>query len=130
MSLYLFDKIYTKKNTIIDDLIEHYVWNNINELFEKINKKCNYIILRNYEELSDDKFYCSGHADIDFLTDNVSLFDNTMKAYLGFLTDDSIHYLVDINGEKVIIEVTSMCDNYCINWENEMLKNRINNWYL
>lgn len=114
--------------------IQKYRWKNIQEMFQALEtNNCNYVIMRNYEELLNDNFYCSGHADIDFLTDDVNKFVKVLKAFPRFIEDDKIHYLVDIDGTEVIIDVRTVGDDYyCKKWEKEILKNRIriNNWYV
>lgn len=114
--------------------IKKYRWASIYEMFQALEvNNVNYVILRNYEELLNDNFYCSGHADIDFLTDDVNKFIKVLRAFPRFIEDDKIHYLVDINGTEVIIDVRTVGDDYyCKKWEKEILKNRtrINNWYV
>lgn len=113
--------------------MKHYSWSNINEFFDALNKRCNYVILRNYEEITETNFLCEGHADIDFLTDDVCIFVDTMKAYPRFVTDDLIHYFVNISGIEVEVDVRHVGDDYyCKKWELKMLesKKRINNFYV
>ena len=69
----------------------------------------------------------------DFLTDDVCIFVDTMKAYPRFVTDDLIHYFVNISGIEVEVDVRHVGDDYyCKKWELKMLesKKRINNFYV
>lgn len=42
-------------------------WENLKELFSALNEETEYLVLRNFEEFSDEKFL-SSHPDIDFLS--------------------------------------------------------------
>ena len=102
-------------------------WNSLEEVFESLhNSNCEYIILRNYEELDDDNFYMSGHADIDFLTLNHQKFADAIGAYPRFLEDDGVHYKINIRGTEVIIDVRTVGDGYYdTNWQKLLLKTKI-----
>lgn len=102
-------------------------WNSIEEMFASLHEaNYKYIILRNYEEIDEDNFYISGHADIDFLTENGYVFAKTIGAYPRFVEDDGIHYIVKISGVEVIIDTRSIGDGYYdVNWERNILANRI-----
>ncbi len=41
-------------------------WDNLKALFAALNEETEYLVLRNFEEFSDEKFL-SSHPDIDFL---------------------------------------------------------------
>lgn len=41
-------------------------WENLKALFAALNEETEYLVLRNFEEFSDEKFL-SSHPDIDFL---------------------------------------------------------------
>ena len=101
-------------------------WNNIEEMFEVLHKiNFEYIILRNYEEIDEENFYISGHADIDFLVKDGYKFAKVIHAYPRFIKDDGIHYIVNIGGEKIIVDARSVGDGYYdTKWEKMMLKNR------
>ena len=108
--------------------MKHYSWKSIEDMFDALHKvNCEYIILRNYEEIDADNFYTSGHADIDFLTSDVKKFVDTVKAYPrteGF--DDDIHYKVAIKDTEVVIDLRSVGDGYYdTEWEKSILSNRI-----
>jgi len=102
-------------------------WNSIDEMFDELHKhSCNYLILRNYEEMDEDNFYCSGHADIDILTDDNKKMVAIMKASPRFEQDDGIHYIINVKETPVIIDLRTVGDNYYDkNWTKNMLRNRI-----
>ena len=103
-----------------------YVWENIEEMFAALhNAKCKYVILRNYEEIDAENFYTSGHADIDFLTKDSKCFAQAIHAFPRFISDDGIHYLVNIGGTEVVLDVRSVGDGYYdCKWENMILSKR------
>lgn len=104
-----------------------YVWENIEEMFAALhNAKCKYVILRNYEEIDAGNFYTSGHADIDFLTANSKYFIKITHAFPRFVSDDGIHYLVNIGGTEVVLDIRSVGDGYYDRkWEDAILSERI-----
>lgn len=104
------------------------MWNSIDEMFAVLEKETvEYIILRNYEEIAEENFYTSGHADIDFLTSNPRRFANLLHAVPRFQTDDRIHYVVNISGTNVVLDIRSVGDGYYdTRWQRSMLRDRIN----
>lgn len=108
--------------------MEHYCWKTIEDMFKALHTaNCKYIILRNYEEIDEENFYTSGHADIDFLTADAKEFASIVKAYPrsdGY--DDNIHYKVMINDTEVVIDLRSVGDGYYdTEWEKNILDNRV-----
>ncbi|MDD6633821.1 MAG: hypothetical protein PUE69_00435 [Ruminococcus sp.] len=108
--------------------MNHFNWDRIEDMFNALHKaNCVYIILRNYEEIDEDNFYTSGHADIDFLTTDAKEFASIVKAYPrtdGY--DDNIHYKVLINNTEVVIDLRSIGDGYYdTKWEENILNKRI-----
>lgn len=101
-------------------------WNGIHQMFDKLNQsEVPYVVLRNYEEITDENFYCSGHADIDFLVMDNKKFKQVISAKKRFIEDDGIHYLVNISGEDVVIDVRTVGDDYYDRrWEKDILRNR------
>lgn len=101
-------------------------WKNIEEMFDALHETaCEYIILRNYEEIDEDNFYTSGHADIDFLAVDSQKFAKIIQGYPRFIVDDRIHYIVKIEDTEVIVDVRSIGDGYYdTNWEKDMLSKR------
>lgn len=101
-------------------------WNNIEEMFAALHEAdFKYIILRNYEEIDDDNFYTSGHADIDFLTIDGRKFAKIIHGYPRFTEDDGIHYIVKIQDTEVVVDTRTIGDGYYdTNWEKDMIYNR------
>lgn len=102
-------------------------WDGIYQMFDSLNKSgIPYVVLRNYEEITEENFYCSGHADIDFLVADNKKVKQVLSAKKRFTEDDGIHYLVNISGEDVVIDVRTVGDDYYDRkWEKEIVKTRV-----
>lgn len=102
-------------------------WNSLTEMFNDLNNSdVLYVVLRNYEELSDGNYYLSEHADIDFLTESSARFVNVIGGFPRFIKDDHIHYFVRINNVDVVIDVREVGDGYYDkHWQKKMLEDRI-----
>lgn len=98
----------------------------IKVLFERINGlEINYIVLRNYEDLMADSFL-GQHPDIDFLCDNRKVLVDAIDAKTKLDYDDGIHYLVEIGGIEVSIDIREVGDGYYDKkWEQDMLQSRV-----
>ncbi len=101
-------------------------WSRISDVFNALNDSdILYVVLRNYEELSDENYYMSEHADIDFLTDNRARFAKIIGAYPRFVSDDHIHYFIKINDVDVVVDVRETGDGYYdIKWQTGILNHR------
>ena len=98
----------------------------IKVLFERINGlEINYIVLRNYEDLMTDSFL-GQHPDIDFLCDNRKVLVDAIDAKTKIDYDDGIHYLVEIGGIEVPVDIREVGDGYYDKkWEQDMLQSRV-----
>jgi hypothetical protein len=112
---------------------KHKSWRSIEELFSMLNNSgCCYLILRNYEEMNGQNFYCNGHGDIDFLTNDRKRLIDSICGFPRFNADDRIHYQVFVEGIKVEIDVRTVGDDYYDRrWQEDMLNKRqlMNNHY-
>ncbi len=106
-------------------------YTNIEDMFNRMNEaNCEYVILRNYDNLLEDEIYMAGHGDIDMLCRDVKLVVDligaeTCRPSLGKM-GDYIHFFVMYKGRKVSIDIRSVGDNYyCKEWEDEILKTRV-----
>lgn len=111
-------------------------WDSIYEVFEVLNKNnVLYVVMRNYEEMHCDNFFCEGHEDIDFLCENTSQLVKIIKAKPKMGKDDGIHYYIEIDNTKVPIDIRNVNDNYYDPlWSKNILNDRIiasnGNWYV
>lgn len=102
-------------------------WDTIDDLFSVLNASdVPYIILRNYEEIEADNFYTSGHADIDFLTSDAKRFAALLEGKPRFGSDDGIHYVINVAGTEVVIDVRHVGDGYYDKkWERSLLAGKV-----
>lgn len=106
-------------------------YKNIADMFNRMNEAgCEYVVLRNYDNLLQDEIYMAGHGDIDMLCRDVEkvvrIIDaKTCRPQYGEM-GDYIHFFIMYKGQKVSIDIRSVGDNYyCQKWEEEILKTRI-----
>ena len=102
-----------------------YNWENLRQLFIRLNEKCHYLILRNFEEIYSESFL-KDHPDVDFLCDNADSLIEVSKAFPRDAKSDRIHYYILIDHRKVPIDIRETGDGYYDRkWEKEMLEKRI-----
>lgn len=106
-------------------------YTNIADMFARMNKAdCEYVVLRNYDNLLEDEIYMAGHGDIDLLCRDVkqvvdAIDAKTCRPQLGPM-GDNIHFFIVYKGKKVSIDIRSVGDNYyCEKWEEAILKTRV-----
>lgn len=110
-------------------------WKDLKSLFEKLNEECNYLILRNYENMDKEEFFCDSHEDIDILCDDCNQFIKTAKATRMYGED--IHLYVVVDEKKIYVDLRCVGDNYYdAVWQKDMLKARtlvttnLGSWYV
>ena len=102
-------------------------WTSIKSVFETLNKsECNYVVLRNFENMDSDEIFIKDHEDIDFLTDDRKKLINLLNAKSRRFIDNGIHYFILLNNVKVKIDIREVGDCYYDpKWEIDMLKNKV-----
>ena len=105
--------------------MKEYSWNSVEELFGALNQKCNYLILRNYEEMHDDNALCVNHEDIDILCDDRRLLIDVMHAYPRGKKTYGVRYYILLKNVKVPVDIRQVGDCYYdTNWEKNMLAHK------
>ncbi|MCQ2517656.1 MAG: hypothetical protein MJ119_02745 [Lachnospiraceae bacterium] len=100
------------------------MFNNLTEIFDAV-EKCEYVVLRNYEEFDDLNFLTS-HPDIDFLCANRKELVECLGLKPRVKKDDGIHYYTKVNDTKIAIDLRQTGDGYLDDsWQRNILKNRI-----
>lgn len=97
------------------------------DAFMQINKECNYLILRNFENFFED-ILIEGHNDIDVLCASrkdrkkmIQLLD--AKPRIGI--DNGIHYKFIYKEQEIALDVRTVGDGYYDRlWQTNMLKHR------
>ena len=59
--------------------MDNSTYNNIRELFDFLNDNCEYLVLRNWDELFNESIYSNGHEDIDVLCRDIKVFKSLTK---------------------------------------------------
>lgn len=101
-------------------------YNSIVEIFKILNQNnIDYLILRNFENLLDDRIYVGGHEDIDFLVADSKEVIKALGAISNRKYEDFTHYHIYVGGNRVNLDLRSVGDGYyCENWQKEMLQNK------
>lgn len=102
------------------------VFKNVQQVIDKLNADgINYLILRNYECLLDDKIYVGGHEDIDILCETAASIVSSVGAISNRKREDNTHYHIFVGGNRVYLDLRSIGDGYyCEEWQREMLRNK------
>lgn len=101
------------------------MWSNLYEVFTSIHPSQKYVIMRNYEEFSENNFYMQEHPDVDILTDQPRKLVEALNAKPRFIKDDGIHYIIIVADIEVIIDIRTVGDGYYDRrWQTNMLKTR------
>lgn len=103
---------------------------NIEQLFDELNKHCNYLILRNFECFFDD-ILIEGHNDIDVLCASKKdrkIMVKILNAEPRIGIDNGIHYKFLYKNNEISLDIRTVGDGYYDqNWQKNMLKNKIYN---
>lgn len=90
-----------------------------------------YLVLRNYENLLEPKFYVEGHGDLDLLCADsheiVRLLDaQTDRKDQCSFKGDGTHYYIYVGNERVSLDLRYVGDDYyCLEWERDLLHSRV-----
>ena len=99
-------------------------WNSLEDYFHTINEKCEYLIIRNYENLFSGE-EDNEHDDIDFLCRDIDDF-LFCSAAIQREPSDKIHCYINLCGKLKRIDIRSVGDGYYDEkWETDMLDKRI-----
>lgn len=99
-------------------------WKSLLEMFNELNYKNNYLILRNFEMYTKN-ILLEEHDDIDILCDDREKIIQTMGAEKINESDD-IHFLVNIAETNIRVDIRWVGDTYYDEiWERNMLNTRI-----
>lgn len=100
------------------------IWSNLDEFFNYINNKVEYVILRNWEDYSSINLLNNGD-DIDILCRDKTDFINAVGAVPLHHAHNRGNFYINIGAQKIRIDIRYVGDGYyCRKWEEEILKNR------
>lgn len=102
-------------------------WSSVEEMFEVLNLNCNYLVLRNFEEIKENGFLTGAHPDIDLLCDD----RHKMKRHLQIVISPGhyrphSHFFVKIGGKIVSIGIHCVGESYYdVKWERDMFNTKV-----
>lgn len=97
-------------------------WDTINQIFEILNARINYVVLRNFECLPNN-YYCKKHGDIDLLVEELNETVHLLNAEKVFSEEYRVHYKIKIGKEDVLFDFRYIGDKYyCSEWGSKILK--------
>lgn len=112
----------SKKLQLKGDLLGSDNWDSLFELFTFLNKTSQWIVLRNFEFLSDTYNFKKGD-DIDILCDDIEYFTALMNAKRRF--GGRCSYYVTVNNYNIPLDIRFIGDKYFDPlWASEMLKRK------
>ena len=96
-------------------------WESLEQLFYVMNSSLDYVVMRNFEYLPDNKF-SKEHGDIDFLVkdlDQAVYITNAQRLYKK-------RYKINVEGKDVLVDFEHVGDSsYDQKWQDNILKKRI-----
>ena len=103
-------------------------WESLTDLFSELNAKCDYLVLRNFEQMSGDEFLMDGHEDIDFLCSNPEELIMSLGAFPRKFYNKKVQNYILFKGKKVKIDIRYVGDNYYDKtWQMQMLRTKVMN---
>ena len=104
-------------------------WESLEQLFYVMNSSLDYVVMRNFEYLPDNRF-SKEHGDIDVLVkdlDQAVFITNAKRLYKK-------RYKINVDGKDVLVDFEHVRDgSYDHKWQNNILKKRIlikNSFYI
>lgn len=99
-------------------------FDSLKELFEYLNGKVNYVVLRNYELIEKEELM-KKRSDLDILCDDKEKIIKITGAEFKDDNQDSWKLYIRVAGKKLQLDVTTVGDGYFDKkWQNNMLRNR------
>lgn len=98
----------------------------IRDFFDYLNVNCDYLVLRNWDDIFDEGIYGSGHEDIDILCRDLQSFIDLTGAKRIHNSSYRDNFVVSIGNLKVRFDVRHVGDGYYpAMWEAKMLDNKV-----
>ena len=100
-------------------------YNTIKEFFLYINEHCNYLILRNWDDIFNDHIYGDSHEDIDILCEDLHSFVSLTNARRCHKRNDRDNFIISIGTMSVRFDIRHVGDGYYPKlWQEKMLLRR------
>lgn len=112
-------------NHLEEDIVGNNGWDSLKQLFYVLNDTCEYVVLRNFDDLPDI-YEVGEHSDIDFLVKRRDVFTRICNANAVYRDKLRSKYEIKVNQKSVYIDVRYVGDGYYdAGWETNILKTRI-----
>lgn len=100
-------------------------YNNFTEVIQLLHSNnINYVIMRNFANLTSEELYISGHPDIDILCENSIELAKAINAK-QYRPNDITHYYIIIKNKEVSLDLRHVGDGYYpTNWQLDILKSK------
>lgn len=99
-------------------------WNSMREFFSSVNDKVDYVVLRNYELIGQEKLI-KNYGDFDVLCTDRNEFIKRSGAEIIIDDDNRVHTNVNIGVNKITLDLRTVGDGYYdVKWQRHMLKNK------
>lgn len=125
-----YDSLIRNDNKFVDekiynsDLIGSEGWNNFEELFKILNYTCDYVVLRNFNNL--EKQLHSEHPDIDIMVYNKEFVVNMLNAKKTSSNSHRVQYSVLVEDKNINFDIRYVGDNYYDKfWQIDILENKV-----
>ena len=119
------NELWNQEYRNIYELTGNESWKSIQDVFEILNNRIDYVVLRNFECLPNN-YYCEKHGDIDLLVRNIDQTVTLLNAVKVYKERYRVHYTVNINNEKVYFDFRYVGDNYyCKDWQINIINNSV-----
>ena len=100
-------------------------WDSLSDALVSLNNNTRYLILRNFEDLSNENYYMDGHGDIDFLVEDIWEARRALHVHNTINWNSPNHFSITINDKIVKVGLRYLGDDYYDEkWESYMLNNR------
>ena len=100
-------------------------WNSLREALRELDHHTPYLVMRNYENLSEQCYYMDGHNDIDFLVQDIWKAMEVLHVHDNINWGSPNHFSITIQGRKVKIGLRYVGDGYYdTKWQEVMLQKR------
>lgn len=100
-------------------------FSNIKILFDFLNSNCEYLVLRNWDDVFNDSVYGNGHEDIDILCADLSLFIEKTSARRVYNNPHRDNFVISCGDGFIRFDIRWVGDGYYpVEWEKRMLDNR------
>lgn len=98
-------------------------WQSLQQVFDVLNQNCKYVVLRNYDELEEEKLLKGG--DVDILCEDISACVKILQAHPRGRRDTGFNYQILLKTGQIAVDLRMVGDGYyCDTWGKKLLDGR------